>query len=230
MLDIICTRKEKTRVILFFKIYKMVLIILKSENCSYTGDPPCFILFYSVFDIFLFIFFCSFEEKNQHRRSSVFGRIFHVGSEYHYDVDEPCHAISKGRTEMKSILWSPYIFLHFSIVFQVCNHPELFERREAKSPYFFQPNAYDLPKLIYRRGLLREAFPSRRHLLTGRFYIWNAEYVHRSLFPVESDAETNCFASFTRFIGLSPNELFRIMNDGLLARFITRAIFFFLTC
>ena len=40
MLDIICTRKEKTQVILFFEIYKMVLIIFKSENCSYTGDPP----------------------------------------------------------------------------------------------------------------------------------------------------------------------------------------------
>ena len=39
MLDIICTRKEK-RVILFFEIYKMVLIIFKYENCSYTGDPP----------------------------------------------------------------------------------------------------------------------------------------------------------------------------------------------
>ena len=32
MLDIICTRKEKTRVILFFEIYKTVLIIFKSEN------------------------------------------------------------------------------------------------------------------------------------------------------------------------------------------------------
>ena len=40
MLDIIHTRKEKTQVILFFEIYKMMLIIFKSENCSYTGDPP----------------------------------------------------------------------------------------------------------------------------------------------------------------------------------------------
>ena len=40
MLDIICTRKEKTWLILFFEIYEMVLIIFKSENCSYTGDPP----------------------------------------------------------------------------------------------------------------------------------------------------------------------------------------------
>ena len=40
MLDIICTRKEKTRVILFFEIYKMMLIIFKSENCGYTGNPP----------------------------------------------------------------------------------------------------------------------------------------------------------------------------------------------
>ena len=40
MLNTICTRKEKTWEILFFEIYKMVLIIFKSENCSYTGDPP----------------------------------------------------------------------------------------------------------------------------------------------------------------------------------------------
>ena len=45
MLDIICTRKEKTRVILFFEIYKMVLIILKSENSRYTGAPPFFLFF-----------------------------------------------------------------------------------------------------------------------------------------------------------------------------------------
>ena len=40
MLDIICTRKEKIRVFLFFELYKLVLIIIQSENCSYTGDLP----------------------------------------------------------------------------------------------------------------------------------------------------------------------------------------------
>jgi len=102
----------------------------------------------------------------------------------------------------------------------VCNHPELFERREAKSPYFFQPEGFVLPKFIYRRALLHEAFPSRRHLLTGRFYIWHPEYIHHSLFPVEAESKTmlNCFASFSRLVGLSPNELFNLMNNGLLAR------------
>ena len=33
-------RKEKIWVFLFFEIYKMVLIMIKSENCSYTGDFP----------------------------------------------------------------------------------------------------------------------------------------------------------------------------------------------
>ena len=44
MLDIIWRKEEKKkmRIILFFEIYKMVLIIFKSENCSYTGDPPKF--------------------------------------------------------------------------------------------------------------------------------------------------------------------------------------------
>ena len=32
--------KKKTFGYLFFEIYKIILIIFTSENCSYTGDPP----------------------------------------------------------------------------------------------------------------------------------------------------------------------------------------------
>ena len=39
MLDIICARKEKIRVFLFFKLYKTVLNIFKSEkNKKLTGS------------------------------------------------------------------------------------------------------------------------------------------------------------------------------------------------
>lgn len=40
------------------------------------------------------------------------------------------------------------------ITFQVCNHPELFERMDLKSPCFVQFEPYYLPKLVYREGML----------------------------------------------------------------------------
>ena len=35
---------------------------------------------------------------------------------------------------------------------QVCNHPELFERREVKSAFFMTHEPLVIPKLVYRRG------------------------------------------------------------------------------
>ena len=107
----------------------------------------------------------------------------------------------------------------------MCNHPELFERREAKSPYFFNPEPYVLPKFLFRYGLLHSAFPSRRHLLNGRFSIWAQENIHHSLFLRESKASeeihaSNTFTSFSRLMGLSPGDLYRIMNHGLLPRYL----------
>ena len=46
MLDIIWTRKENTRVFLFFKFYKMVLIIFKSERTYGARELPSFWLYY----------------------------------------------------------------------------------------------------------------------------------------------------------------------------------------
>ncbi|KZS13079.1 DNA helicase INO80 [Daphnia magna] len=103
---------------------------------------------------------------------------------------------------------------------KVCNHPELFERREAKSPFFFQPAAYVLPKHLFREGLLHMTIPSRRHLLLGRFFIWIPENTHHSLFPPGSVMDLvliDSFVSFSRLIGHSPFDLFSLMNNGVLS-------------
>jgi hypothetical protein len=66
--------------------------------------------------------------------------------------------------------------------------------------------------------------PSQRHLLYGRFYIWHPEYVHHTLFPPESSTENSTcinlssFVAFSRLVGLSPLDLFKLMNQGTLAR------------
>ena len=108
----------------------------------------------------------------------------------------------------------------------MCNHPELFERREAKSPYHFvQSDPYVLPKFVYRHGLLSlvNDIPSRRHLLYGLFYIWHAQYIHQSLFATQgsggssSSSNSSSFAAFSRFMALSPFDLFDLMNRGVVA-------------
>lgn len=51
---------------------------------------------------------------------------------------------------------------------KVCNHPELFERRDAKSPYNAKINEYEIPRLVFNEGIIANALPSRSHLLYNR--------------------------------------------------------------
>lgn len=51
---------------------------------------------------------------------------------------------------------------------KVCNHPELFERRDARSPFAMKTNDYVVPVLIYNDGILKQSFPSKKHLLYNK--------------------------------------------------------------
>lgn len=51
---------------------------------------------------------------------------------------------------------------------KVCNHPELFERRDAKSPLALKCEDYLLPRLVYDDGFINRSFPSRLHLLYNK--------------------------------------------------------------
>ena len=51
---------------------------------------------------------------------------------------------------------------------KVCNHPELFERRDAKSPFFMAYIEYVIPRLIYHECMLGQSLPSKRHILHNR--------------------------------------------------------------
>ncbi|XP_020277600.1 putative DNA helicase Ino80 isoform X2 [Pseudomyrmex gracilis] len=99
---------------------------------------------------------------------------------------------------------------------KVCNHPELFERRDAKSPFFVQTESYNMPALLYNEGLLHLALPSKDHLLYNKLFIFAAEYIHRALHCSE-DPHENMF-SFSRFINLSPMEMNKTFIDGILFR------------
>ncbi|KAH8406673.1 hypothetical protein KR222_002340, partial [Zaprionus bogoriensis] len=96
---------------------------------------------------------------------------------------------------------------------KVCNHPELFERRDAKSPFSMRCAEYVLPRLVFFDGILQTALPSRRHLLYNRFNIFKAAHMQRSLFD---DVHVGSCFSFTRLCDLSSADMEDVTWHGLI--------------
>lgn len=111
---------------------------------------------------------------------------------------------------------------------KVCNHPDLFERRDAKSPFSMKCADYLTARLVYEQSVLQTRIPSVDHLLYNRFNIFKAENVHRSVWPrdisdaavdysnyidLNATANGGCF-SFTRFCDVSPAEVESIHLNG----------------
>ncbi|XP_045484505.1 chromatin-remodeling ATPase INO80 [Pieris rapae] len=92
---------------------------------------------------------------------------------------------------------------------KVCNHPELFERRDVRSPFAMHVDDYHVPKVIAEECILLRCIPSKRHLLYNILSVLVCDYVHRSV----SDVNSDCF-SFTRFMDLSPMEIYQVMLCG----------------
>lgn len=51
---------------------------------------------------------------------------------------------------------------------KVCNHPDLFERRDAKSPFIMKCADYPIARLVYENSSLQTVIPSKEHLLYNR--------------------------------------------------------------
>lgn len=51
---------------------------------------------------------------------------------------------------------------------KVCNHPELFERRDAKSPLAIKIDDMSVPRLVYENSILSSAAPRMSHLVHNR--------------------------------------------------------------
>lgn len=100
---------------------------------------------------------------------------------------------------------------------KVCNHPELFERRDARSPFFMHTEFYEMPALLYTEGLVHLSLPSKDHLLYNKLFIFATEYIHRALQDGNGRFSQNCF-SFSRFVNLSPMEMSKVFVIGILFR------------
>lgn len=100
---------------------------------------------------------------------------------------------------------------------KVCNHPELFERRDSKSPLAQPRTEYALARLIFHEAFLQRAIPSQKHLLYNKFSIFKAENVQRSLFPRQKGfIDVHSAFAFSRLINLSPAEIEQLALGGLI--------------
>uniref|UniRef100_A0A336MQW6 Chromatin-remodeling ATPase INO80 n=1 Tax=Culicoides sonorensis TaxID=179676 RepID=A0A336MQW6_CULSO len=113
---------------------------------------------------------------------------------------------------------------------KVCNHPELFERRDSKSPYAMKGQEYPLPRLIFNEAFLEREIPSKKHLLYNKFSIYKAENVHKDMFPRQKGDKTVKYCryvdlSYTNAFGfagitdLTPGEIEKLTLGGLIYYF-----------
>lgn len=103
---------------------------------------------------------------------------------------------------------------------KVCNHSELFERREVKSPFFMPREPYTVPKHVYRNCIQDLNVSSKQKILYNLFYVFSPENIHQSMCSQCSDTSVNSLFSFTKFVDISPKELHNYMFGGLLVRWL----------
>ncbi|XP_051952477.1 chromatin-remodeling ATPase INO80 isoform X2 [Xyrauchen texanus] len=98
---------------------------------------------------------------------------------------------------------------------KVCNHPDLFERREIHSPFHMSLKPFIMSKFLFRHGLLYNLTKLKQTLLSP----FSAHHIQQSLFHRKGEDESSTF-SFLRFINVSPAEMSNIMLQGTLVRWL----------
>ncbi|KAL3052732.1 hypothetical protein OYC64_005290 [Pagothenia borchgrevinki] len=102
---------------------------------------------------------------------------------------------------------------------KVCNHPDLFERQETRSPYHMFLKPYVMSKFLYRHGLIHACNQSKNKLLQVLLSPFSPNHMQQSLFHRKGDDKGSCF-SFLRFIDVSPAEMSNLMLQGTLVRWL----------
>ncbi|MEQ2170711.1 hypothetical protein GOODEAATRI_003142, partial [Goodea atripinnis] len=102
---------------------------------------------------------------------------------------------------------------------KVCNHPDLFERQETRSPFHMSVKPYVISKLLYHQGLIHACNQAKNKLLQVLLSPFSPNHIQQSLFHRKDDEKGSCF-SFLRFIDVSPAEMSNMMLQGTLVRWL----------
>uniref|UniRef100_A0A8C2KEI1 Chromatin-remodeling ATPase INO80 n=1 Tax=Cyprinus carpio TaxID=7962 RepID=A0A8C2KEI1_CYPCA len=100
---------------------------------------------------------------------------------------------------------------------KVCNHPDLFERQEIRSPFHMSLKPFIMSKFLGENHIMKKIFSSKTQwTLLSPF---SAQHIQQSLFHRKTDDEGSSY-SFLRFIDVSPAEMSNIMLQGTLVRWL----------
>lgn len=92
---------------------------------------------------------------------------------------------------------------------KVCNHPELFERRDAKSPITPSPVIYNVPKLVYNLDILKSNF-----LFMQKYFLFTCQYIS----DVHKNDLSNSIFAFCSAMNLSFGEIHQILLGNIRKR------------
>uniref|UniRef100_A0A8C5D4H1 Chromatin-remodeling ATPase INO80 n=1 Tax=Gadus morhua TaxID=8049 RepID=A0A8C5D4H1_GADMO len=102
---------------------------------------------------------------------------------------------------------------------KVCNHPDLFERQETRSPFHMALKPYIMSKFLYRQGLVHTHNQAKNKLLQTLLSPFCPNHIQQSLFHRDGK-DKGSFFSFLRFVDLSPAEMSNVMLRGTLDRWL----------
>ncbi|KAG7250694.1 hypothetical protein CRUP_020565, partial [Coryphaenoides rupestris] len=68
---------------------------------------------------------------------------------------------------------------------KVCNHPDLFERQETRSPFHMALKPYIMSKFLYRQGLVHAHDQAKKKLLQALLSPFCPNHIQQSLFHRE---------------------------------------------
>ncbi|KAK9751910.1 SNF2-related domain [Popillia japonica] len=94
---------------------------------------------------------------------------------------------------------------------KVCNHPELFERRDAKSPIFIPSYTFHIPYEVFDVNVRQEEM-----LKLGKYFVFTPEYISRAMIGYYGDTIFN----FCVFMRLTPDDMYKLFRGDILRRWI----------
>uniref|UniRef100_A0A672SEA7 Chromatin-remodeling ATPase INO80 n=1 Tax=Sinocyclocheilus grahami TaxID=75366 RepID=A0A672SEA7_SINGR len=102
---------------------------------------------------------------------------------------------------------------------KVCNHPDLFERQEIRSPFHMSLKPFIMSKFLFRHAIIRTSDHGKTNLKQTLLSPFSAQHIQQSLFHRKTENEGSSY-SFLRFIDVSPAEMSNIMLQGTLVRWL----------
>jgi DNA helicase INO80 len=118
------------------------------------------------------------------------------------DLLQTTHALSSQSQRESSLL---NLVMQFR---KVCNHPDLFERRDVVSPLFLPVPSPSLPRLLHHH--IRHGNTHRHRTLTVSLGVHTAHHIHHSSLANSLSANEGVW-SFLRLVGLCPQEMATVM-------------------